>query len=376
VLNGDAIMSHSHEELVSNIYRKAFPQRPTCSLAWTLGPDVELKVELFKFHKSVAMPKKVALNRKTMKPLTPPERPRTTPAEQQIKVTTCGGQTVTLNADEWRQARLALNGGKRQLRLLGFQPLDRLREHLYIRQSSFLRPEDGDVANVATFRALLERCQARRTAPLCCWVSHAVAKPRLVALIAQLEQPGGPRASGFRVLHLPDVSDVRSLDYTELVATGTGTQPAVRADERQTALARQIVRKLTMKTGFDPEMFPHPQLRAFWNRLEAKALERTPSSEDSDVFDSSIPDRQRIDRKIVALAPDFNAMIRPSAPSASGTAHHVEKAAASGRLQQLTCEVLKSYLRYRGQPEEDVARARKLQLIAMTEQICKEQNLK
>ncbi len=75
--------------------------------------------------------------------------------------------------------------------------------------------------------------QARRTAPLCCWVSHAVAKPRLVALIAQLEQPGGPRASGFRVLHLPDVSDVRSLDYTELVATGTGTQPAVRADERQ-----------------------------------------------------------------------------------------------------------------------------------------------
>jgi len=109
--------------------------------------------------RSVAMPKKVALNRKTMKPLTPPERPRTTPAEQQIKVTTCGGQTVTLNADEWRQARLALNGGKRQLRLLGFQPLDRLREHLYIRQSSFLRPEDGDVANVATFRALLERCQ-------------------------------------------------------------------------------------------------------------------------------------------------------------------------------------------------------------------------
>ena len=49
----------------------------------------------------------------------------------------------------------------------------------------------------------------------------------------------------------------------------------------QTALARQIVRKLTMKTGFDPEMFPHPQLRAFWNRLEAKALERTPSSGDS-----------------------------------------------------------------------------------------------
>ena len=63
-----------------------------------------------------------------------------------------------------------------------------------------------------------------------------------------------------------------------------------------------------MKNGFSPELFENPALHTMWKAMEGIALNR---DETETVLDTTMPDHDRIDRKIAGLSEKFNQVIYP-----------------------------------------------------------------
>ncbi|KAK6015078.1 hypothetical protein OSTOST_19506 [Ostertagia ostertagi] len=71
--------------------------------------------------------------------------------------------------------------------LLGFKPISEINFENHIQPSRFLYPDESSVIGSAClYRALLERCWARKMAMICRFCSRANQKVRLVALIPQM----------------------------------------------------------------------------------------------------------------------------------------------------------------------------------------------
>ncbi len=137
-----------------------------------------------------------------------------------------------------------------------------------------------------------------------------------MALVPQVEKEGQCGAeelpSGFHVFYIPYADQVRKLNYKEIMAKTNPLDPNssfLAAEEKHVEVARQIIKKLSMKNGFHPEIFPHPNLHTLWNQLEVKGLER--DTQEKEFHDATQPDRERIDKKISDLADSFNMMIFP-----------------------------------------------------------------
>ena len=137
-----------------------------------------------------------------------------------------------------------------------------------------------------------------------------------MALVPQVEKEGHCGAeelpSGFHVLYIPYADQVRKLNYKELMAKANPQNPNssfLAAEEKHVEVARQIIKKLSMKSGFHPERFPHPNLQTLWDQLEVKGLAR--DTQEKEFHDTTKPDRELIDKKICPLADSFNMMIFP-----------------------------------------------------------------
>ena len=174
--------------------------------------------------------------------------------------------------------------------------------------------------------ALLNRCHTRGVAAICSLKSTTARKPRMVALLPQLLQQdmfGECLPEGFHVVFLPYSRDIRELNFEELVSGTTIPTPnrtvreIWRADESQVAVAKNIVKKLTMKNGFSPDLFENPVLHTLWKAMEGLALNR---DETEPVLDRTLPDNDRIDRKVGELSDKFNEMIYPFGYDSASTA--------------------------------------------------------
>ena len=177
---------------------------------------------------------------------------------------------------------------------------------------------DDFAGSQVLFAALLERCHARRVAAVCSLKMNAAANPRLVALLPQIKGKDDCDWSsgyGFHIIYLPYCSEIRHLDYTSLVgrsvddeepsssSASSSSKEIWRADEAQTGVARNIIKKMSMRNVYNPGLFEDPALHTIWNSLEAMALDR---NNVETVEDSTKPDAAYIDRRIAGLADDFN----------------------------------------------------------------------
>lgn len=96
------------------------------------------------------------------------------------------------------------------------------------------------------FAALLDRCKARNVAAICSLKTTASTTPQQVALLPLLD-PNQQTLSGFHVIDLPFLNDVRILPYQELVKSeGEGEQDRkiVRAERDKIEAAKAIVKRL------------------------------------------------------------------------------------------------------------------------------------
>jgi len=240
------------------------------------------------------------------------------------------------------------------LELLGFKPQSYLKPYHYVQPGLFAYPEEKLVQGSAKlFRALLERCAARKVMAIGKLVARGNTKPRLVALLPQMEETdeSGYQSSppGFHIIYLPFADDIRDLQKV------TEQQIRVKPSVDQVEKARAVVRNLKSgKYDYNPENFPNPALQKHYRAIEAIALDRDSVEE---VKDMAEPDYDWMERKAKQQIDDFVKSVfsegyaAGSKRKAAGGDAASKKAKAEGiiledearasRLEKLTVPVLR-----------------------------------
>jgi len=371
VSESNAILTYSNslEELFTKIYRKSYKKRCRARIAFKVY-DMKIGVGLYNLIRDAPMPKRTLLDRRTNEPVNvqttkfSAKTSETLLPSELTKFTTVGNEEIQMNIKELRCIKDEFFTG---LTLLGFKSIQCLKLQLFLSPASFIYPDDDLIKGSKNFMAaLLHRCNARNVAAICSLKSTAASKPCMVALLPQLLQQdtfGQCLPEGFHVIFLPYSDDIRNLNLEDLVGgtntttNGRSIREIWRADESQATAAKDIVKKLTMKNGFSPELFENPVLHTMWKAMEGLALNR---DETETVLDTTMPDIDRIDRKIAKLSEKFNDAVFPlgqdpaitqkigSATNFKGSNIDVETEARNGSLERLTVAVLKDYLSSQG----------------------------
>lgn len=92
---------------------------------------------------------------------------------------------VTFTCEERQRIKAVCGTG---LKLIGFKPLECLKDYHQITKSYFVYPDEKVIkGSVTAFSAFHNRMHASKKFALCCYVSTRSAQPSLVALVAQQE---------------------------------------------------------------------------------------------------------------------------------------------------------------------------------------------
>uniref|UniRef100_A0A0E0HXJ0 Ku domain-containing protein n=1 Tax=Oryza nivara TaxID=4536 RepID=A0A0E0HXJ0_ORYNI len=214
------------------------------------------------------------------------------------------------------------------LRLLGFKPLDYLKDYHNLRPSTFIYPSDEEEVTSAG---------------------------------GQIEPPG------IHMIYLPYSDDVR---YPEEVHLTSDDAP--RATDEQIKKASNLLRRIDLK-NFSVCQFSNPALQRHYGILEALALGE---DEMPDVKDETLPDEEGLARPVVVKAvEEFKASVYgenydqeeaeaaaakagaskkrkalTDAAAEKSAAHNWAELADTGKLKDMTVVDLKSYLSAHGLP--------------------------
>ncbi|KAL5196767.1 hypothetical protein ABZP36_000279 [Zizania latifolia] len=249
------------------------------------------------------------------------------------------------------------------LRLLGFKPLDCLKDYHNLRPSTFIYPSDEQIVGSTRVFVALHSSMLRLGRFALAFYGNPT-RPQLVALVAQEEvtSSGGQiEPPGMHMIHLPYSDDVR---YPEEVHMTSGD--ALRATDEQIKKASNLLRRIDLK-NFSVCQFANPALQRHYGILEALALGE---DEMPDVNDETLPDAEGLSRPGVVKAIDeFKASVygenydQDEAEAAAAKAGASKKRKAStdaaaqksaaydwaeladtGKLKDMTVVELKSYL--------------------------------
>lgn len=255
------------------------------------------------------------------------------------------------------------------LRLLGFKPLDYLKDYHNLRPSTFIYPSDEQIfGSTRVFVAL--HSSMRRLGRFALAFYGNPTRPQLVALIAQEEvtSAGGQiEPPGIHMIYLPYSDDVR---YPEEVHLTSDDAP--RATDEQIKKASNLLRRIDLK-NFSVCQFSNPALQRHYGILEALALGE---DEMPDVKDETLPDEEGLARPVVVKAvEEFKASVYgenydqeeaeaaaakagaskkrkalTDAAAEKSAAHNWAELADTGKLKDMTVVDLKSYLSAHGLP--------------------------
>ena len=128
-----------------------------------------------------------------------------------------GGEKVIFERDEVvKMRRLDVPG----LHLIGFLPLQSLKQTYNIKNANFLQPDEiAFTGSTPVFIALLQTLIDEQKLALCRLIMRAGGDTRLVYLVAQEakceSQPGAGDAisAGFHIFHLPFADDMRKVFF-------------------------------------------------------------------------------------------------------------------------------------------------------------------
>ncbi|KAG2640398.1 ATP-dependent DNA helicase 2 subunit KU70-like [Panicum virgatum] len=258
------------------------------------------------------------------------------------------------------------------LRLLGFKPLDCLKDYHNLRPSTFIYPSDEHIFGSTRVFVALHSSMLRLGRFALAFYGNPT-RPQLVALVAQEEvtsSAGQVESPGMHMIYLPYSDDIR---YPEEVHVTSDDAP--RATDEQIKKASNLLKRIDLK-NFSVCQFANPALQRHYGILEALALGE---DEMPDIKDETLPDEQGLSRPGVVKAIDeFKASVygenydQEEAEAAAAKASHGDAAkkrkaitgaasvksaaydwaelADNGKLKDMTVIELKSYLTAHGLP--------------------------
>lgn len=261
-----------------------------------------------------------------------------------------GGERAPFSKEELLQVKSL---GQPSLTILGFRPRSWLKPFYNLTHSSFIFPDESEVrGSIVAFRALLDGMLELEQLAICTYVPRRTVTPRLVALLPQAEvidpdTSAQVKPPGMHIIILPFSDELRSLHYEGELET---------AESELVDKAKEIVSKLTISGGFDPEAFENPVLQRHYASLQALALDQ--ELEEEDLKDSLEPDAARMQKRAGTMIQEFVSMLpvieqsatakptRKRAAAADADERPVDVASISGdanKLSRLTVPVLKEY---------------------------------
>ncbi|OQR92064.1 ATP-dependent DNA helicase 2 subunit [Achlya hypogyna] len=292
---------HTYQEMMDEGLRKRFRKRRLTTLSWTIAKGIAIGVELYALKVRQAKPSPVHLDAESNAPLKTDTKwlcdstgIYLTPAQIKTYIE-YGKDRVYFSADDLVELKYFDAAG---LQLLGFEPRHNLRDHESVRAPYFVYPAEGYIeGSTVAFAALHASTLAKDVVAIARLIVRKNTPPRLVALVPQLEaydDQGQVQPSGFNVLFLPYVDDVRPLRAD----ADTQRDPS----RAQVDAAATVVRGLTIA---ELPSFQNPELQKHYASIQALALdEATLAFDDTD--DTTLPDAAGFRRpKVVAALEAF-----------------------------------------------------------------------
>ncbi|KAH7661308.1 DNA helicase protein [Dioscorea alata] len=271
-------------------------------------------------------------------------------------------ENVKFSVDELSEIKRISNG---HLCLLGFKPLDLLKDYHNLKPSTFIFPTDEAIIGSTKIFIALHRSMLQLKRFALAFYGGS-ANPRLVALVAQdgvTSSSGQVEPPGMHMIYLPFSDDIRHVE--ELQTTADAGVP--HATDDQIKKASVLMKRMELK-DFSVCQFANPALQRHYGILQALALGE---DEMPDIKDETLPDEDGMARPtIVNALEDFKIAVygenhdleEVSSKKSSGTdASRKRKAmveaavesaanhdwadlADNGKLKDLTVPELKNYL--------------------------------
>ncbi|EER95967.1 hypothetical protein BDA96_02G056700 [Sorghum bicolor] len=252
------------------------------------------------------------------------------------------------------------------LRLLGFKPLDCLKDYHNLRPSTFVYPSDQRIFGSTRVFVALHSSMLRLGRFALAFYGNPT-RPQLVALVAQEEvtSSGGQfEPPGMHMIYLPYSDDIR---YPEEVHVTFDDAP--RATDEQIKKASNLFKRIDLK-NFSTCQLANPALQRHYGILEALALGE---DEMPDIKDETLPHEEGLSRPgVVKAIEEFKTSVygenydQEEAEAAAGKASRgdaskkrkeITDAAAqmsavydwaeladNGKLKEMTAAELKCYL--------------------------------
>ncbi|XP_061993119.1 ATP-dependent DNA helicase 2 subunit KU70 [Rosa rugosa] len=251
-----------------------------------------------------------------------------------------------------------------QLRLLGFKPLNCLKDYHNLRPSTFVFPSDQElIGSTRVFIALHKSMLRLKRFAVAFYGSSS--RPQLVALVAQdeiMSAGGQVEPPGMHMIYLPYSDDIR---HTEELLMGSDAA-ASHASDDQISKAAALINRLDLK-DFSVFQFSNPALQRHYAVLQALALDEDDIPE---IKDETLPDEEGMSRPgVVRTIEEFkhsvygenydeesevgNAKVSETTKKRKAAAENAVKEIAkhdwadladNGKLKNLTVMDLKCYL--------------------------------
>uniref|UniRef100_A0A1D1YVZ0 ATP-dependent DNA helicase 2 subunit KU70 n=2 Tax=Anthurium amnicola TaxID=1678845 RepID=A0A1D1YVZ0_9ARAE len=176
------------------------------------------------------------------------------------------------------------------LRLLGFKPLNCLKDYHNLRPSTFVYPSDEEILGSTRLFIALHRSMIRLQRFAVAFYGSSVCS-RLVALIAQDEitsSSGQVEPPGMHMIYLPYSNDIRYPEELHLDDATISSRPTV--DQMEKAFT--LVKRINLK-NFSVCQFSNPALQRHYSILQAIALDE---DEMPDIKDETVPDEEGMAR--------------------------------------------------------------------------------
>ncbi|CAL9756500.1 unnamed protein product [Musa acuminata subsp. burmannicoides] len=206
-------------------------------------------------------------------------------------------QMVQFSKDQILEVKKVSNS---HLRLLGFKPLDCLKDYHNLRPSTFIFPTDEEVIGSTRIFIALYRSMLRLKRFAFAFYGKS-SNPRLVALVAQdeiISSSGQVEPPGMHMIYLPYSDDIRHVE--ELHSTDDAIAP--RATDDQIKKVSALMRRIDLK-DFSVCQFANPALQRHYGILQALALDE---DEMPDIKDETLPDEEGLARPgVVRVLEEF-----------------------------------------------------------------------
>ncbi|WOK99403.1 ATP-dependent DNA helicase 2 subunit KU70 isoform X1 [Canna indica] len=230
------------------------------------------------------------------------------------------------------------------LRLLGFKPLDCLKDYHNLRPSTFIFPTDEEIiGSTRIFVALYQSMLCLKRFALAFYGRSS--NPRLVALVAQdelISSSGQIEPPGMHMIYLPYSDDIREVEELHITAGAT----APRATDDQIKKASALIKRIDLK-DFSVLQFANPALQRHYGILQALALGE---DEMLDIKDETLPDEEGLARStVVHLLEEFKTAVygeNHDQEEADALTLKASNSEASRKRQKLTENATKECAKY------------------------------